>query len=238
MKIVFFVCIFVFTKLFAANSTVFTDRQNSLNSVKKIIQEEEMIARAYEKYVINEKKLPTNLSALLSPLYLNVSSFTSLLGGAPLSLSSDKASMTSRLVNTVLDADVNLKALYEGNLYRKRTYLTDEGTIGIRLKDSFARHLYYLMRNSSITGILPCITLLTKYCTEDNHIYIYDSILHTNLLMYYHIDKFKTGPIVVTNNTSLHITNDEFNAIPKGVLLYDTDGIKYTKTINSIEKLR
>lgn len=238
MKILFLFCLISFTRLFAANSDLFIERQNNLDAIKQIIQEEEMVARAYEKYIINERKLPT-IASLLSPLYLSTSfSLTSLVGGTSFSISSTKATMTSRLLNTALNTDANFKLLYEGNLYRKNTYFTDSSIISIKLTDSFARHLYYLMRNSGATSILPCTVLLTKYCTENNHIFIYDNTDRTNLLMYYHIDRFKTGPIIVTSNTSLHITSDEYNAIPKGALLYDTDGIKYIKTANSIEKLR
>jgi hypothetical protein len=56
--------------------------------------------------------------------------------------------------------------------------------------------------------------------------------------MYYHIDKFKTGPIVISNDTSMYDTRSEFKYLPYGTLMYDLEGIKYVKTSSSIEKVK
>jgi hypothetical protein len=56
--------------------------------------------------------------------------------------------------------------------------------------------------------------------------------------MYYAIEKFNSGPIIITKDTSLHITSDEFDFIPRGALLYDTEAIKYIKTTTSIEVVK
>ena len=55
--------------------------------------------------------------------------------------------------------------------------------------------------------------------------------------MNYHIDNFTAGPIVITDNISLH-TSDEFKSIPKGALLIDTTGVRYVKTTIGIEALK
>lgn len=55
--------------------------------------------------------------------------------------------------------------------------------------------------------------------------------------MYYHKSRFKKGPIIITSDEALH-SNIEFTFIPRGALLYDENGTKYVKTLNSIELLR
>lgn len=77
---------------------------------------------------------------------------------------------------------------------------------------------------------------------KNNHIYIDVENLASDVpnkyLMAYHIDKFKTGPIIITDDTSKHITESAFDSISKGALLYDTNGVKYIKTLDGIEVLK
>ena len=116
------------------------------------------------------------------------------------------------------------------------------------LDESLSKHIYYLV--SSKSKIVSCSNtskLESEYCLQDdesesyfNELRIYSSKDRntTTLLMYYHVDNFSTGPIIITNNTSLHISNPEFKSIPTGALLFDTDGIKYIETLTSIEVLK
>lgn len=239
MKNIIFLLLLFIVSLNAENSDAFKQKQSDIETVKKMIQEEEMIAQAYEKYLIKEKKLPTSLSILQISNYLGTGfSFSSLTGGINFTLSSTTASMTSRIFNTAIDSDANLKALYESSLYRKNTYSISSQLVGIKLNNSLARHLYYLMKNWNRTSILNCTVSLSEFCIKDNHIYIYTDTSKNTLLMYYHINKFIKGPIIISNNTALHTTNDAFNSIRRGTLLYDTDGVKYVKTSDSIEALR
>jgi hypothetical protein len=52
--------------------------------------------------------------------------------------------------------------------------------------------------------------------------------------MCYHIDKFETGPIIISTISA----NNIFKSIPKGVLIYDSTGKKYIKTTLGIEVIK
>jgi len=235
-----FLSVFLIVNFLNAADTDFITKQKLLLKVKTIIQEEESIARAYESFIINEKKLPITFNELKTDDYL----------GSTFSLTSFDTSTASvdnfnyikkinnRLKNTTLADDTSIKSLYESDLFRKKTYYYDSDTIGIKLEDEFANHLYFLSSTGGF-NLLECgSSPKKKYCTEDDDIYIYKEDTQTNLLMYYAIEKFNTGPIIITKDTSLHITSDEFNYIPRGALLYDTEAIKYIKTTNSIEVVK
>lgn len=224
-------------------SETFEQRQETLENVKNIVQYEESVARTYEEYLLNNYKLPTmaNINTLLGgginsfisidPNKVNVTTLTS--GITKMSYS----------LGTELASDSGIKSLYEGDNYRKRTYVRSEAVYFI-LEDIFAKQLFDLiaLNNNSNKEIGTCTSSNSdKACIKDNHIYIkptYTSGEITDYLICYHIDKFKTGPIVITSDTSKHLTEEEFNSIPKGALIYDTTGVKYVKTTTGIEALK
>ena len=235
-----------------SNSIDFKTRQNNLKNIKAVIQAEESIARAYEKYLINTYNGPSSgLTSLKTSTYLgtsfpsNIDStlFNDFVLGIP--TGSLNLGTMSYALKRELKEDSYIKELYESNTFRKRTYCKDDKIYFI-IEDSFARHIYdlYGRLNLNVTAInllKDCATSSSgKYCFENKHIKIYstDSRGEDKLLMYYHVDKFKTGPIIITSDTTLQANNDEFNSIPRGAILYDKNGIKYIKTLNSIEKLR
>lgn len=242
-----FILIFSFHILYAVdivNLSDFDTRQTILQDVKKIVQDEESIARAYEQYILDNYDIPSNISDLYTSDYLgtktdflsNIKDFDT--NFSTFSLNND--SLSYGLLNT-LSGDSGLKELYEGNTFRKKTYLRNDKIYFI-LEDSFAKHLYNLIKQEGYGLINPCsFTNPEKSCISNNHIYIkptYALGVITDFLMNYHIDKFKTGPIIITSNTAYHITKSEFNSIPKGALLYDTTGAKYVKTTLGIEALK
>lgn len=235
-----FLSLFLVYSFMYAEDSAFIEKQKLFLNVKTIIQEEESIARAYESFIINEKKLPITFDELLTDDYL----------GTTFSLTSFDTSTASvddfayvkkinnRLKDTTLENDTNIKNLYESDLFRKKTYYFDSDTIGIKLEDEFANHLYFLSSTGGFNLIECGTTPKKKYCTQDDDIYIYEEDAQTNLLMYYSVENFKTGPIIITSDTSLHITSDEFNYIPRGALLYDTEAVKYIKTTSSVEVVK
>jgi hypothetical protein len=234
-----FLSFFLILNFLYAENIQFIAQQKLLLKVKTIIQEEESIARAYESFIINEKRIPLTFSELKTDDYLGTSFSLTLFDTTVISIANFdfRKHITNRLKNTTLENDISIKHLYESDLFRKKTYYDNE-TISIKLKNEFAKHLYFL---SSIgrfdlieCGVLP----KRKYCIKDDDIYIYQENSQTNLLMYYAIEKFNKGPIIITKDTSLHITSDEFNHIPKGAILYDTEAVKYIKTRSSIEVVK
>lgn len=236
--------IFVISFSFLQSET-FEERQKTLQDIKNVIQYEESVARIYELYILNNLKLPT-IAEINEDLDGNVKDFVSS------DNNKDKINLTtltsglpkiSYALGDDLKADLSIKSLYDSNTYRKKTYVRGDAVYFI-LEDSFAKHLFDLiaLNNNTNKEIKLCdSTNSDKACIYNSHIYIgptYSSGNISGYLMCYHIDKFKTGPIIVTDDTSKHITEVEFKSIPKGALIYDVKAVKYVKTTSGIEVLR
>ena len=221
--------------LLAEDSSTFSDKQELLMKVKTIIQEEESIALAYESFIINKRKLPTTIAELEGNDYLDTT-FSDVIDFG------FRKKINNRLITSIFKDDKSAQKIYESDLFRNKTYYMDDDTIGIKLEDDFAKHLYFLSSTGEF-NLLECgVSPKKKYCwnkeTEDNDvIYIYKEDSQMTLLMYYQVDKFKTGPIIINKDADPY-AEDEFNAIPRGALLYDTSAVKYIKTLSSIEVLK
>lgn len=223
-------------------SETFQERQNTLQDIKNIVQYEESFAKTYEQYILTNYKFPPNVGTITTLMGGGIKAFVTI---------DDKVNDTTLTVGLpkinyaltdALKADESIKSLYESNTFRKKTYVRD-GAVYFILEDSFAKHLFDLIKLNSGNEILDCSsTNSNKACKRDSHIYIDATGVTTttiaSYLMSYHVDKFKTGPIVVTNNSAKYTTEDVFKSIPKGALIYDTDGKKYVKTTSTIEVLK
>lgn len=244
MKKLFFIFIFLSNIAFSLDLNDFEERKSVLEDVKSIILYEESIAIAYENYILSNYSIPTlaQIKVLIGDLTTQVSGITT-----TLTLNNSSITKISYALNDTLKADDSIKALYDSNTFRKRTYVRNNEVYFI-LEDVFAKHLYDLMKSSNISVINNCpIVVFTTpiNCKENNHIYIGLTkklegglVVPNTYLMAYHIDKFKTGPIIITDDTSKHLIENAFNSIPKGALLYDTNGVKYLKTLDGIEVLK
>lgn len=226
-----------------ADSTDYSNRQKILLDIKQIVQKEEEIARSFEKYILTNYSLPANITALYTTDYLGTSAdFTS-----SISNYTDNFKAFSLLDNSLtytmkdsLEGDIGYKSLYEGDTFRKRTYYRNS-RIYLVLEDVFAKHLYDIIKQKG-SGLSACSSLASGVsCILNNHVYIkptYSSGKISTFLMAYHIEKFRTGPIIVTDNTTLHSTESEFKSIPKGALIYDVKGAKFIKTNQGVEVLK
>jgi hypothetical protein len=242
-----FLLIFTISSLSAADLTNFDVRQTVLQDVKKIVQNEESIARAYEQYIIDNKAIPSTIAALYTTTgdYLGSSSeFLKVITSSTINatyfntFTLGLSKISYALKGDLKSDSTGIKALYESNTFRKRTYYRNN-EIYFVLEDTFAKHLFDLIQQKG-SGLSTCSGLANISCIKNNHIYIkptYTSGDITGYLMNYHVDNFTAGPIVITNNTSLH-SNSEFKSIPKGALLIDTTGVRYVKTTTSIEALK
>ena len=222
-------------------SETFTERQATLQDIKNIVQYEESFAKTYEQYLLTNYKFPPNIGTITTLMNGNIKAFvtiddkvndTTLVAGLP---------KINYALTDALKADSSIAALYESNTFRKRTYVRDNA-VYIILEDSFAKHLFDLIKLNSGNEILDCSsTNSNKACKRDNHIYIdatgVTSTTIASYLMSYHVDKFKTGPIIISD-ASIGLSKDEFKSIPKGALIYDTSGKKYVKTNSNIEVLK
>lgn len=237
MKKILFILFLLINLSFALDLTNFEDRQSALQDVKTIILYEESIAKAYEDFILTNYKFPT-LTEIEDLIDKN-----EVISNLVLSSTLTKISYG---LNSDLKADSSIKALYESNTYRKRTYVRND-EINFILEDEFAKHLYDLIKqNGGEIQTCPTTVFTTAMnCKENNHIYIQltkklegSEVVPNTYLMAYHMDNFKNGPIIITNDTSKHITESAFDSISKGALLYDVDGVKYVKTLDGIEILK
>jgi len=227
--------------LYSDSSTSFIETQKLLVKTKKIIEEEEFIARAYEKFLLNEQKLPSSLAELKTDEYLG-STFSPTYftnnDSKTFDIITRKNKMKNRLSLSIDDIKNNtgLSALYNNSAYRNRTYV-DGDKIGIFLKDDFARHLYFLGSTVNF-DILSCSDASSKkYCIKDDHMFIYNNDSKDKTLMYYKLSKFKTGPIIIIDDPLLY-DDAEFQHIPMGALLYDIKGRKHIKTKTTIVRIQ
>jgi hypothetical protein len=233
---------YIFINLsFALELTTFEDRQKVLQDIKSIILYEESIAKAYEEFILKNYAIPTltQIESLIGELQVIVPEVKS----TTITLDSNFTIISYGIADD-LKTDNSIKTLYESNTFRKRTYFRNE-QINFILEDEFAKHLYDLIKeNGSIENCPNSAFITPRNCKENNHIYIQltkklDGVdfIPDKYLMVYHIDKFKTGPIVITNVITDY-TKSEFDFIPKGALLYDIDGLKYVKTLTGIKVLK
>lgn len=220
----------------------FEARQKTLQDIKNIVQYEESLARAYEQYIIDNYKLPSSISNITTLIGGDVTTFvlsidsqvnaTVLASGLP---------KINYALNSNLITDLSIKSLYESDTFRKKTYLRNNA-VYFSLDDSLAKHIFDLIKLNSGNEIKTCAsTNGDKVCIKESHIYVsptYTSGEITGYIMCYRIDKFKTGPIIVTNDSSKYISEDVFDSIPRGALIYDIKGVKYVKTLTSIEALK
>lgn len=236
MKKLLFIFIFLSNISFSLDLNDFKDRQSILQDVKSIILYEESIARAYEEYILTKYTLPTitEIKTMIGDLQnLQNADIT-----PSFSLNSNQLTKISYNLSDDINND-DIKALYQSNTFRKRTYYRNN-EINFVLEDIFAKHLYDLIKQKG-SGLGVCAGVANADCINNNHVYIkptYTLGVITGFLINYHIDKFKTGPIIVTSDTSKHITEKEFDSIQKGALIYDVTGIKYLKTTSGIEVLK
>lgn len=233
--------IFIFLLTFVFSNTEFKTRQDTLQDIKKVIQDEEAIARAYEQYILDKYAIPSTMNDLYNSSYLGTKAnfITGFLTTFDTNFN-DFVLTTDKLnyaLKNVLKNDEDIKKFYENNGLRKKTYYRNDKIYFI-LEDSFAKHLYNLISLQN-GAILDCTNILSKRtCKENGHIKVYTTDAKTVLLMQYHEEKFKTGPIVITNDKTLQITRDEFSYLSKGTILYDVVGAKYIQTISGIEALK
>ena len=149
---VYFIFIFLSNIAFSLDLNDFEKRKSVLEDVKSIILYEESIAIAYENYILSNYSIPNlaQIKTLIGDLTTQISGIT-----ATLTLNNSAITKISYALNDTLKADASIKALYESNTFRKRTYVRNNEVYFI-LEDVFAKHLYDLMKSSNISVINNC----------------------------------------------------------------------------------
>ena len=150
LKNLLFIFIFLSNIAFSLDLNNFKDRQSILQDVKNIILYEESISRAYEEYILTKYDLPTitEVKTILGDLKLqNVDISPSF------SLNNNHLTKISYNLSDDIN-DTQIKALYESDTFRKRTYYRN-GEINFILEDVFAKHLYDLIKQKG-SGLGVC----------------------------------------------------------------------------------
>lgn len=243
-KLLFLICVFA-NFSFALDMNKFEDRQEVLQDIKKLILYEELAARAYESFLIENYTLPTTS---------DITDITDTLNGIKKlikhqiynNLDIDKnATKFSYGLKTNYKEIAEINNFYKDNSFRKNTYVEGDSVYFI-LQDDFAKHLFDLISYDVEIKLIcqdsgSCIQK-DKSKPFNDHLYIdiyeEDDDIPVDYLMAYHKDNFKTGPIIITTDRIKQTTNPIFNSIPKGALMYDHKGVKYVKTKENIEILK
>lgn len=274
----------------------FEETQSILKDIRKIVQYEESVARAYENYILENYKIPSSISDLNLPTLSDIENDFNEITLFPENtrLSYALKSNEDEEDNEVNEDENRINALYNSNTYRKRTYVRND-SVYFRFEDDFAKHLYNLLDNTTDKELVTCnevvdtvngdtydpaINCIKDYNLADGqsnenivrykHIYLGVTKIEevkdedgnstgysypSEYLIAYRSDKFKTGPIVIASKNyyekDLEVDEEaeywkeaEFDTIPNGALLFDTEGIKYVKTTanddenNGIKKLK
>lgn len=235
-KILLFISLLLVNISFA---NTFDTQQERLIKLKDLINEEEYIARAFEKYILEEKDIPS-LSDLKTDDYLGTSYTSTYLldsDSKTFSITANENSMKNRIRLSVLNNESELVHIYEDNAYRTRTYVKGD-KVYIIFKDDLAKHLYYLLKVNTTT-ISDCPSSgapSTKLCKENDHLYVYNDS-RTDLLMFFKFEKFKEGPIIINDDIAFH-SNKAYRFIPTGTLIYDFKGNKYIKTTDNMVRVQ
>ena len=231
------VFILFFTNLYSSD---FELKQKYFNNIKNIIIKEERIASSFEKYIINEKAIPS-LAELLNSQYLG-KNFDIAAFDIFTSYKIEDSELNSRLNSSCPKEEIkevypNILSFYKSDKLRENTYHSMDNKIRFMLKNDFAKNIYLLIKSQD-SAIYECSLKLGKYCTKNNHIYLYKTKEHkvNGLLMYYFFDNYKKGPILITDNSSLY-NEIEFKNIPAGTLLIDFKANRYVKTYDDIKRL-
>lgn len=225
MKVIFFI-VFMSNFLFSQVLDDFSTRQEILLKLKSLIKKEELVFKAYEKYLLNNFVLPSSINTLKSEEYLGTKFLEAVDGNYFNNLTLDANSLNYGL-KAVLKNDIYIKSLYESDIFRKNSFFKDD-KIHFIFEDDFSKTLFYLNKYKGDKHYFE---------VENNHIKVYETSSKINLLLSFHIDKYKTGPMVITKDRTKH-NADIFKVLVNGTILYDVDGVKFVKTQNSLEILK
>jgi len=230
-KLILFVLLSYFLNALDLN---FEDRQDLIFKIKQTILNEELIAESMENYIIENYKLPT----LITELGLDIPDVDTNYFLSYLISTLNQNLIIGYNLKSELD-DLNLIKLYKSDTFRDRTfYYNDSGidTIRILLNNDLARHIYGLIKFNG-GDIVDCEISVKNIClvTMTNSIRVKNSL--GNALYEYKIENYKSGPMMITDDTTLH-TSSEFDFVPNGVNLMDTNGLQYIKTNDGIVPLQ
>lgn len=261
MKKIIFSFLFIFLNYLNAQDTkiyTFDKKYKILEGIKLAVLYEEALAKAFEQSLINE--LSTKPSIVdLDYEYLE----QYIHNNPPLKIDTENAKFTglrmTALEISLTDDFKNSEFLdtYINSMFRERTFVVKNDNfqsgyiVNFKLKDKFAKHVFLILQTNGLNSIAECQvdplnptgTTSSIICKKNDHIYFYLNISKvgtefvTSYLMYYHKNNFEKGPIIITDNKDSYL-EENFKVFPVGTIFYDSKGVKYIKTINSIQEVK
>ncbi|MGA1931686.1 hypothetical protein ACH5BF_03060 [Arcobacter sp. YIC-464] len=222
------VFIFAFLNLYANPNIL---KQKNVLYVQNLIKLEEKIALEYENYLLNEFKLPSNISSLMTSKYLGENFDVKNPMGDDIEFKTNK-SLKYALTREKLET--YLKDLYYRDVYRKRTSVKvkdsyEDSYITISLQSDEAKTIYSLL-NSGNAISSSCETVTNTYCNKNKTTLRWIDSSANDWIEYDKKD-FNLGNITISSKSML--TNSKLNDLAVGRYIYVQNSVRYIKLINN-----
>ena len=241
----FILFIFSFYIISFANENQMLKQQNVL-LLQKIIESEEKIAKNFERYILENYKIPT-MNDLLDEKYLGPSFSLSNKFGFDLSFKSTSNLQLYYAITNDKDPNDYKNLLYKRDLSREYTsvYLEEISADEINYNNSFTEILLKSDEAKTLHSILKAGytieescpstsgTLVDKYCSlNDSAIRWYNS---SSFWIEYSKKDFDRGNVTVS--TSSLLSDSRITSLPIGTYIYINNGAQYVKLKDSILKV-
>ncbi len=230
--------LFLFLSFLNAKDTLVMQQQNVLY-VQNMIEIEEKIANNFEKYLLQEFKIPT-LEKLKTDDYLGSNFTDTNRFGASITLDGSNLKINYAITNK--DTQEYVIGLYKRELYRDMTtaYTVYETTnvnntpedidssnsyISFELKSKEAENIFAILKTGSSINPKCTPTLINTYCIANSKsIKWYDG---DSYWIEYSISDFEDGNITIS--TAGLLTNSKLDNLKTGSTIFVKDGDKYLK---------
>lgn len=244
---------FIFMICTNANDDLTAQKQNVLY-VQNLIEIEENIVKNFEKYILTEFKLPSNIDDLITDDYLG-SNFSKLNRMGTNIDFKDVLNLKIKYAVTkdeyTKKADINISEnnyivqLYNRDLRRNYTVAYSDPNIlnsyvEMRLQSSEAKEIYNLLKDGNIIEKSCIPTLISRYCNlNKSAVRWYTS---SSEWIEYSKNNFKgnISTSIIAGNDAINLTNEaKFTDLPVGTYII-SNGIKYVRMyfpINSFLKV-
>lgn len=231
----FFIFLFV-VNLLNANEVL---KQKNVIAVKNIIEKEENIAYEFERYLLNELKIPT-LNDLLTNDYLGENfNLSSSLGNDISFKDSTNLQLNVSINNPTLENSY-LKLLYKRELYRENSSVYWESNyanayVNINLKSDEAKTIFKILKSGQTIQTTCSNTLVNKYCQSSKlTIRWYNS---SSQWIEYNKDSFTNGDVSVSQVEFVDNLDSKLDDLPVGTKIYiQNNGIKLKVEIAGVIK--
>lgn len=216
-------------------------KQNTLY-VQNLIEREEQIAKAFEKYILTEFKIPT-LKDLKTDYYLGADfSFENKMGDTIAFLDTKNLKIKYALGKdeyrkSKADEDIKnyLVLLYNRDLYRDYTSVYDDvditkSYVSMLLKSEEAKTFFEILNESDAVIEKECnATLVNKYCNNNAKTFRwYNASSHW--IEYNKINRYNSN--VTVSSPSL-LSDIKLNNLAVGTYIFVENSTKYVKLVNN-----